>query len=151
MDPRIAWALEHMQRRLAEPLSVPRLARAVNLSVSRFAHLFRDQTGVSPRRYLHSLRMHRARILVQRTFLSVKEIMGQVGLSDPSHFSREFRRRHGDSPLHLRRTTAVQQDPPTDSRTRTQIQRRPQTTTRIVVRRRRRSGTTFVTEGGDEK
>jgi AraC family transcriptional regulator of arabinose operon len=140
VDPRIAWALEQMQRRLAEPLSVPRLAHAVNLSVSRFAHLFRDQIGVSPRRYLHSLRMHRARILLQRTFLSVKEIMGQVGLSDPSHFSREFRRHHGESPLQLRRKIAVLQDPPTDSQTRTRIPRPPQTTTRIVVRRQRPSG-----------
>jgi AraC-like DNA-binding protein len=48
------------------------------------------------------LRLRRARLLIERTFLSVKEVMGLVGYSDPSHFSRDFRRFHGVSPSALR-------------------------------------------------
>lgn len=102
IDPRIVWALERMQQELHEPLSLATLAAGVNLSVSRFGHLFRKQTGLSPRQYLHSLRMHRARVLIENTFLSVKEVMVHSGFRDASHFSREFRRHHGVSPSAFR-------------------------------------------------
>lgn len=104
MEPRIAWAMADIEQRLAEPLSVAQLAAAVRLSPSRFAHLFREQTGMAPMRYLHAQRMMRARVLLERTFLSVKEVMVQVGCSDPSHFARDFRRFHGMPPSECRRT-----------------------------------------------
>jgi AraC-like DNA-binding protein len=84
-----------MEQHLAEPLSIDTLAAGVNLSASRFAHLFCREVGASPVRYLHALRMLRARVLLERTFLSVKEVMALVGCNDPSHFSRDFRRFHG--------------------------------------------------------
>ena len=46
--------------------------------------------------------MERARLLLERTFLSVKEVMTFVGVNDPSHFSRDFRRRHGVAPTSFR-------------------------------------------------
>ena len=50
----------------------------------------------------HTLRMERARVLVESTDLPVREVMQQVGLSDPSHFSRDFRNAHGVSPRAFR-------------------------------------------------
>jgi transcriptional regulator GlxA family with amidase domain len=102
MDPRIQWATTELERRLAEPLSVGQLAAECNLSPSRFAHLFRAETGVSPMRYLHTQRMLRARVLLERTFLTVKQVMTQVGCGDPSHFARDFRRFHGMAPSDCR-------------------------------------------------
>lgn len=98
MDARIAHIIARMEDNLASATRVPDLAAAVQLSPSRFAHLFRDQTGVSPGRYLHRIRMHRARVLLDRTFLSVREVMHLVGFRDPSHFARDFRRFHGIPP-----------------------------------------------------
>jgi transcriptional regulator GlxA family with amidase domain len=46
--------------------------------------------------------MERARVLLERTFLSVREVMAQVGFRDPSHFSRDFRRFHGIAPSAVR-------------------------------------------------
>jgi transcriptional regulator GlxA family with amidase domain len=92
-----------MQRRMGDDVSVPELAQAVNLSRSRFAHLFKQETGVSPARYLRDQRLDRARDLLERTFLSVKEVMAQVGFNDPSHFSRDFQRIYGASPRGWRR------------------------------------------------
>ena len=98
MDPRIARSVARMEEALDRPARIPELAAAVGLSESRFAHLFREQTGVPPARYLHGLRMQRARVLLQRTFLSVKDVMARVGFRDPSHFARDFRRYHGVPP-----------------------------------------------------
>jgi AraC-like DNA-binding protein len=102
MDARIAWALAYIARRPAEPVSATTLAAAVNLSPSRFAHLFRGEVGTSPARFLHVVRMLHARKLLEGTFLSVKEVMARVGCNDPSHFSRDFRRFHGIGPRECR-------------------------------------------------
>ncbi len=98
MDPRITWAIEYMRANLAAPLAIPDLAARVNLSPSRFAHLFRREVGTAPGTFLRAIRMARARVLLERTFLSVKEVMTLVGCNDPSHFSRDFRRVHGQAP-----------------------------------------------------
>ena len=105
MAPRIARTVARMEEAIDRELLVAELAAAVELSPSRFAYLFRRDTGVSPARYLHALRMERARLLLERTCLSVKEVMAHVGVNDPSHFSRDFRRHHGVPPTGVRDRT----------------------------------------------
>jgi AraC-like DNA-binding protein len=90
--------MEEIERRLGEPLTIERLAGMVNLSPSRFSHLFCEQVGVPPMRFVRDRRMVRASLLLERTFLSVKEVMGHVGCCDPSHFARDFRAYHGVPP-----------------------------------------------------
>jgi transcriptional regulator GlxA family with amidase domain len=102
MDPRIGRVIALMEDRLDERLSLGELAAAVRLSPSHMARLFAGQVGVPPARYLHQLRLARARILIERTSLDLAQIMACVGLRDPSHFSRDFRREHGVSPSQLR-------------------------------------------------
>jgi AraC-like DNA-binding protein len=114
MDPRIEWALEHMRAHLRQPLDVATLARHVNLSPSRFAHLFRANTGVAPVRYLRGMRLSRARLLLERTFLSVKEVMALVGCNDASHFTRDYRRAYGMAPQQWRATYGVGRREPAD-------------------------------------
>ena len=102
-DRRIVWAVSEMQRRMSENVTITELARRVNLSRSRFAYLFREQTGLSPARYLRDVRLGRARLLLETTFLSIKEVMAAVGFNDPSHFSRDFQHAFGASPREWRR------------------------------------------------
>jgi AraC family transcriptional regulator of arabinose operon len=112
LDPRIVRAIEEMQYRLGEDIDLDDIARSVNLSRSRFSHLFREQTGVSPGRYLRDFRLDRARLLLETTFLSVKEVMGAVGFNDPSHFSRDFHQAYGASPREWRKRVGK---PPPDT------------------------------------
>jgi AraC family transcriptional regulator of arabinose operon len=102
MDRRIARALAIMRRDLHHDLSLVELAGAVNLSVSRFAHLFRAETGLAPKQCLLSLRLERAKALLEGSFLSAKQVMAAVGMNDPSHFSRDFRHHFGVRPTALR-------------------------------------------------
>jgi len=51
---------------------------------------------------LKSLRMQQAGILLTTTFLSVKEIARRVGLTDESHFVRDFKRIYGVTPSEYR-------------------------------------------------
>src|SRR6187401_517436 len=107
IDPRISWIVSHMQRHFADPMPVGDLAALVNLSSSRFRALFVAQTGVSPAQFLQRLRLRRARLLLEHSFLTVKEVMAAVGYSDPSHFARDFRRTHGVSPTACRRISSA--------------------------------------------
>jgi transcriptional regulator GlxA family with amidase domain len=134
IDWRITWAVDHMQRHLAEPLTVPELAARVNLSPSRFRDLFSAQTGVGPVEYLQHLRLRRARLLIERTFLTVNEVMALVGYKEPSQFSRDFRRYHGVSPsmlggsgmtTDLRATNGSVEEPPIVRRPRQRRAREP--------------------------
>ena len=103
MDRRVAHVIKRMESELELEVTTKQLAAAVNLSPSRLNSLFKREVGTSPGRYLRALRMARARMLLERTSLNVKEIMSSVGISDPSHFSRDFRRYHGGAPSELRR------------------------------------------------
>jgi two-component system, response regulator YesN len=48
--------------------------------------------------YLKSLRMQRAKQLIDSTFLNTKEIMKRVGMRNESHFVREFKKIYGLPP-----------------------------------------------------
>jgi len=101
-DIRVRHVVALMEEHRAEPLSVEQLAQAVNLSPSQLTRLFREQTGSSPARFARELRLQYAYELVQTSFLSIKQVMAAAGWSDPSHFSREFKRQFGVSPKGLR-------------------------------------------------
>jgi AraC-like DNA-binding protein len=84
------------------------LAQLVNLSESRLRHLFKDEMGQTPAQYLRSIRMHEAENLLRSTFLSVKEIMNRVGISNESHFVHAFKKAHGLSPTKYRSASPFQ-------------------------------------------
>jgi transcriptional regulator GlxA family with amidase domain len=102
MDWRICRTLALMQKDIAHPLRLTTLAKQVNLSPSRFSHLFRKDTGQSPARYLRDLRLDCALMLLYDSTMSIKEVMVAVGFSDPSHFTRDFSERHSVSPTEFR-------------------------------------------------
>jgi AraC family transcriptional regulator of arabinose operon len=72
------------------------------MSVSRVAHLFREQVGVTPQQFLERQRMERASQLLEMTALSVKEIAHQVGFENPFYFTLRFKRQTGQSPTAFR-------------------------------------------------
>jgi len=105
MDRRVTWAIHEMERRITEPLRVADLAVGVNLSASQFTVIFRVHTGDSPAQHLRRLRLERARVLLETTFLSVKEVRALVGINDASHFTRDFAKTYGVSPRAWRQRT----------------------------------------------
>jgi transcriptional regulator GlxA family with amidase domain len=102
-DPRVRCVIAVLERERQHPPSLRQLAHAVNLSPAHLTRLFRRETGVSPARYGRQLRLDHARHLLQTSFLTVKQVMVASGWSDPSHFCREFTRRHGHNPQAARR------------------------------------------------
>ncbi|MDQ1489323.1 MAG: hypothetical protein QOJ23_1837 [Actinomycetota bacterium] len=91
-------AIDLLSTDLASPLRVADLARAVNMSPSRFAHVFKEATGVSPHRFRKQLRLERAKYLLDESNWSVTSVAAEVGYSNVSHFISEFKRIFGHTP-----------------------------------------------------
>jgi AraC-like DNA-binding protein len=98
LDKRVQKIIEMMREDVSGELSLGEFAQSVNLSVWRLCHLFKSDVGMPPMRYLRVLRMERAKDLLESSFLSVKEIGFRVGLTDESHFVRDFKAIYGLSP-----------------------------------------------------
>jgi len=103
LDSRIRQSLDFICERFAEPLNVARIAAHCGLSPSRFAHLFRAQTGETPQRYLELQRLNRARELLEFTQEPVAAVARAVGFENPFYFTLRFKRHGGVSPRVWRR------------------------------------------------
>ena len=102
MDHRVRKAIAMAEEFLHKGWSAAKLAGLVNLSPSRFHQLFKEEMGEPPARYLRRRRMRRAQELLETTHLSVKQVMAGVGVSDESHFVRDFKKSCGLTPARYR-------------------------------------------------
>jgi AraC-like DNA-binding protein len=91
-------------RRYAEPLDVPELARAARLSPAHFSREFTRAFGETPHRYLLTRRLERAAALLRTTDRSVADICMTVGLRSVGSFTTTFGRVYGLSPTAYRAT-----------------------------------------------
>ena len=89
-------------RRYAEPLDVPELARAARLSPAHFSREFERAFGETPHRYLLTRRLERAAALLRVTDRSVAEICMDVGLASVGSFTTSFTRTFGEPPTAYR-------------------------------------------------
>lgn len=91
-------AIRYLESRVDGSIRVPELAAMVGMSASHLSALFRQATGGGPGAFHTSLKMARARSLLDTTAAPVAEVAATVGYDDPLYFSRQFRRVHGVSP-----------------------------------------------------
>ncbi len=98
----VVGAAMEIDRRLSRQISIPELSRTAGLSQNYLALMFRRQYGVTMNRYLINRRIEYAKHLLECTSLPVKEIGARVGIPDPQHFNKLFRRIAGRSPSAFR-------------------------------------------------
>lgn len=98
LDLRIRRALDYLYQNFEKSISISALAKSSGLSVSRFAHLFREQVGSSPGHFLEMHRLTQARQLLEFTQYSISEIAYRVGFQSPFYFSLRFKHEVGLAP-----------------------------------------------------
>jgi transcriptional regulator GlxA family with amidase domain len=91
-------AIGTMERQLASPLPRKALAQAANVSVRQLERLFSKHLGVTIDQHYVSLRLAKARALLQQTSLPIIQIGAECGFSNASHFARVYRRTFGMPP-----------------------------------------------------
>ena len=102
VDARVRKSMEFLTMHLAEPFSEERLALVSGLSASRLRHLFRAQTGDSPRHFLEEQRLRKAKELLALSRQTVSEIATELGFASPFYFSLRFKKYTGESPRAFR-------------------------------------------------
>jgi transcriptional regulator GlxA family with amidase domain len=95
-----AWAVT----RLGEPLTLADLAAHARMSVRTFTRRFREETGVSPLRWLAAQRIAYARQLLESTDSSVEKVAAEAGFGTPASLRQHLRAAIGVAPLAYRRT-----------------------------------------------
>lgn len=101
---RVLQAIDELiARRYSEDLTLEEVARAVYLSRTYVAYLFKQVRKISFLEHLTRYRMNRARELLLSTDASIYEIAERVGYKNPVYFSRLFREHVGSMPSELRR------------------------------------------------
>ncbi len=87
---------------LEADLSVPALAERACMSPRNFARAFKREVGMTPAVYVETLRVERARVLLESTHAQVDDVASRCGFGTVETMRRSFRRRLGVSPGHYR-------------------------------------------------
>ena len=113
----MAWALEH----LAEPLTVPVLARAATMSERSYLRHFAGRTGTSPIRWVIAQRIAASLPLLEAGEGTVAEVAAAVGFDSAATYRHHFTRAMRTTPTGYRRafgrsgSGGQPADPPRDS------------------------------------
>lgn len=103
LDSRIEEVLGIITRDLKQSFSIAGLARQVQLSPSRLAHLFKEQVGDSIAATRAKIRLRQAARLLEFTSRTVAEIAEDVGFQSPYYFTKQFTSHYGKSPTAYRK------------------------------------------------
>jgi len=90
--------LELIDARLDRGVSIDELAREAALSPSYFTRAFKRSIGRPPHQHILSLRLERARRLLEEPGASLSDIALQTGFAHQAHFTRLFKRQFGVTP-----------------------------------------------------
>lgn len=79
-------------------ISEPELAALCGMSVPTLIRTVKLYTGMTPKQYILSIRLEKAKKLLSDGIFTAGEIASLLGFSSPSHFGAAFRRGTGMSP-----------------------------------------------------
>lgn len=102
LHPALGQAVREIEVHLAEPLSIPVLARRAEISHNHLTRLFKAEFGLTAEGYIRQRRVERAQHLLVHTTMAIKSIAAEVGLPDLHFFNKTIRAATGQSPRHYR-------------------------------------------------
>jgi transcriptional regulator GlxA family with amidase domain len=102
VDHRIQEILNRIENDISQQFVIGDLAMSVNLSTSRLQHLFKQELQTNIVKYINNLRLEKARELLETSHFHVKEIRMRIGVTNESHFQRDFKQKFGASPNNYR-------------------------------------------------
>lgn len=102
LDTEMEKAIQYFNDNYNTEINVEMYAASRGMSVSWFIRCFKQYTNTTPMKYIVSLRITNAQILLETTNYNVTEIGNIVGYENPLYFSRIFKKQKGVSPSEYR-------------------------------------------------
>ncbi|MFD1453096.1 MULTISPECIES: bifunctional transcriptional activator/DNA repair enzyme AdaA [Oceanobacillus] len=103
------WVMQaeaYIKENYAMSFTLSDLAEACHGSPYHLHRVFKRLKGVSPLGYQQKIRMEKAKVCLIETDLSVKEIAGLVGISNPARFITLFKEKNNQTPGQYRKEYA---------------------------------------------
>lgn len=95
--------MKYMEEHYPEKISLEHIATNMYLSSFYISKIFKSETGDTPINYLISLRMEKAKELLDKNpEETVQKVAAAVGYEDAYHFSKVFKKYYGISPLYYK-------------------------------------------------
>lgn len=101
-DARIDESVSLMYKNYHQQWTNEQLAAQVNLSPSRYIHLFSQIHNTSPLKFLNTIRLNMAKELLSTRTISVSEVAEMCGFQSQQYFCRIFRKQTGMTPTQYR-------------------------------------------------
>ena len=96
--PKAVEALRLMEANVSEPLTMAEVAQFTGMALRSLQRLFKTKFGKTPERVYLDIRLAQARLLVQRSDKSIRDIAAATGFATPSHLTARYTPRYGASP-----------------------------------------------------
>lgn len=97
-----------VDRNYSYHINVEKIAQILGCNRSHMFRVFKEEYGLSVQEYLRNVRMDHARNLMEKTQMSMVEIMYSCGFDDLPNFSKRFKRQFGISPGAARKQIGVE-------------------------------------------
>lgn len=96
-------ALSYIEEKLSASLSVKAVTEQIAIPAATLCSKFKTEMGISIGKYIDSLVLHQAEVLLINTTLPLSGISEQLGFYDQFYFSRRFKEMYGVPPLKYRK------------------------------------------------
>ena len=94
----IRQAQQYISSHIREKLSVPLVARQVDVSPSYLTALFHKNLQISPGEYIRRIKLQESKQMIRENNLNFTEIAAALQYSTVHHFSRQFKEKFGITP-----------------------------------------------------
>jgi AraC family transcriptional regulator len=102
-DVRIKRAIDFIEARFAEDISLAEISLASGLSLTQLTARFHQHTGSTPYSYVIDRRLRQATHLLATTDTPIAHVAIETGFSDQQHMTRAFKARLGRTPSQVRK------------------------------------------------
>ena len=94
----IRKAQQYVSSHIREKLSVPTVAKQVDVSPSYLTALFHKHLQISPGEYIRRLKLQESKQMIRENNMNFTEIAAALQYSTVHHFSRQFKEKFGMTP-----------------------------------------------------
>lgn len=98
----IQLPIDFIRKNYHQQITLEQLAELTHVSISALERRFKKCLSKTPTRFIKEVRLENARLLLMEQDMPISEVAYQVGFSDHSYFTKEFKSFFGIHPTELR-------------------------------------------------